>query len=154
MLCARTLLRRGGAAGVVFACALAAGCGGPLPGDAEPPMPSASATPLLTTAPPTGSLPTIPGISPSAPSSTAPLTVTQTDLTGRSGSASWRVRIPVFAGSDAVAEINRRVRAKAQDAIAAARQEAKDDNGEHRTLTGENVVTTNDGRTVQVAMSF
>ena len=117
---ARGLFRPAVAVMLLLASALVVGCGGPQPRDAEPPVPGGSATPVVSTAPPTGSLPTIPGVTPSAPSSTAALRFSQTDLTGRSGSLTWRVRIPVFAGSDAVEEINQRIRASAQDAITAA----------------------------------
>ena len=50
--------------------------------------------------------------------------------------------------------VNRRVRASAQSAIKVAVAEGRDDQGERRTLTGEGEVTVNDGRTVQVRVSF
>ena len=88
------------------------------------------------------------------PSARPPLTWTYTFLTGRQGSVRWKVKVPMFAGSPVAKPVNRRVRASAQSAIQVAVAEGRDDQGERRTLTGEGEVTVNDGRTVQVRISY
>ena len=82
------------------------------------------------------------------------LRVGRTRLRGRSADARWDVAVPVFSGAPAAAEANRRVRAAADDLIAQVRREAGGDSGVRRTLTGDGRVGTNDGRTVQVVITF
>ena len=96
-----------------------------------------------------------------SPSASATATATgkglaagRTRIRGRSSSASWDIAIPLFSGSAAASEANRRVRAAANDLIAKVRREAADDRGVKRTLTGKGTVRTNDGRTVQVTIMF
>ncbi|MET1007854.1 MAG: hypothetical protein ABWX96_20050 [Propionibacteriaceae bacterium] len=59
----------------------------------------------------------------------------------------------MFKGA-AAAEINRRVRASADDRISLAKLQARHDGGDKRSLDGSSTVTQNDGRTVQVAIVF
>jgi hypothetical protein len=125
-----------------------------------------AATPIPTGAPtdkpgvPSISISDLPTGSPSpSPSATATgtgkgLAASQTRIRGRSSSASWDITIPVFSGSTAANEANRRVRAAANDLIAKVRREAAEDRGAKRTLTGRGTVGTNDGRTVQVTIVF
>jgi hypothetical protein len=82
------------------------------------------------------------------------LRVRQTTIRGRSAGASWTIRIPVFSGAPVAKEVNRRVRAAANDLIAQVRREAKADGGAKRTLTGVGTVVTNDRRTIQVTIIF
>jgi len=60
----------------------------------------------------------------------------------------------VFSGPAVAEEMNRRVRAAANDMTAKVRREARRDRGVKRTLTGTGEVGTNDGRTVQVTIQF
>lgn len=80
------------------------------------------------------------------------LTAKKSVLAGHSGRLSWRIDSYRFAGGQGATEVNRRVRASAQDCVTRGRREASGDRGERRTVTGESVLTTNDGRTVQVAL--
>jgi hypothetical protein len=126
-----------------------------------PPPPSASA------APPTGG-PGLPSVSISGFPSRAPtpsptatatrpgkgLPFTTSRIRGRAASASWDIAIPVFSGPAVAGEVNRRVRAAANDLVAQVRREARQDDGVKRTLTGTGTVGTNDGRTVQVRIEF
>lgn len=86
--------------------------------------------------------------------SASPLQVGNDIMKGTEGTLTWNVEIPTFSGSDADDEINRRVRAPAESAIAMAKEQVKLDDGAQRTLEGEGAVTTNDGRTVQVVVEF
>ena len=78
----------------------------------------------------------------------------RTRIRGRASSASWDIAIPVFSGPAGAREANRRVRAAADDLIAQVRREARRDGGVKRTLTGTGTVSTNDGRTVQVTITY
>lgn len=122
---------------------LMSACGG---GSTAPPSP-----PGLPPDPPPVA---VPEPSASAPSARPQLTWTYTFLTGRQGSVGWTVKVPMFAGPAVSAVVNRRVRASAQSAIKVAVAEGRDDQGERRTLSGEGEVAVNDGRTVQVRLSF
>ncbi len=91
---------------------------------------------------------------PTADTAEKGLRVRQTTIRGRSADASWAVSIPIFSGAPVANEVNRRVRAAANDLIAQVRREAKGDAGVKRTLTGVGSVVTNDRRTVQVTIVF
>jgi hypothetical protein len=126
-----------------------------------PPAPSPSAVP------PTGG-PGLPSVSISGfpsqaptPTATATATIgskglpfTVTRIRGRAASASWDIAVPVFSGPAVAGEVNRRVRAAANDLVAQVRRESRQDDGVKRTLTGVGTVGTNDGRTVQVTIQF
>ena len=60
----------------------------------------------------------------------------------------------MFSGPAVADEVNRRVRAAADDLIAQTRRQAMEDRGAARTVTGEGTVGTNDGRTVQVTITY
>ncbi|GAA1435575.1 hypothetical protein GCM10009616_32990 [Microlunatus lacustris] len=97
-----------------------------------------------------------PSSAPPAPTPTADpagLRVEVVAVEGRSGSLSWAIESVRFSGGPGAAEVNRRVRAAVDDAIRRGKREARDDDGERR-ITGSSVVTTNDGRTVQVSAHF
>ena len=178
----RSSSRHGWGLGLVafVGSALLAGCallpgGGPEAGPAAPtssaPTVAAStgSSPSVSATPPTGG-PGLPSISisgfPSQPPSLTPtptatasragrgLAFTTTRIRGRAASASWDIAIPLFSGPPVAGEVNRRVRAAANDLVAQVRREARGDDGVKRTLTGTGEVGTNDGRTVQVMIQF
>ncbi len=116
------------------------------------PIPSATAGTALPTVPDV-TISTFPTVAvPTADPTEKGLRVRKTTIRGRSAGASWTISIPVFSGAPVAKEVNRRVRAAANDLIAQVRREAKDDGGAKRTLTGEGTVVTNDRRTIQVTI--
>jgi hypothetical protein len=128
----------------------------PATGATPPASPTQSAAPTDKPGVPSISISGLPSITPSATATGNPrgMAVSRTRIRGRSASASWDVTIPVFSGTAAAAEANRRVRAAANDLIAMVRREAAADRGMKRSLTGTGAVGTNDGRTVQVTILF
>lgn len=98
--------------------------------------------------------PSLPADSPSATPGRSPLRTSQSVISGRSDSVSWRIRIPTFSGGPAAAEVNRRVRAAVDGMIDQARREGRHDKGIKRRLEGEGTVVTNDGRTAQVTITY
>jgi len=76
------------------------------------------------------------------------------DLRGSRGSVHWDLEIPRFSGARSAAEVNRHVRASAQDAVDHGLREGKDDAGVRRDVEGEGRVTTSDRRTVQVELTW
>jgi hypothetical protein len=155
---------------VLAGCSLLPGAGSgatPVsPSSAPTVAATAAASPSSTAAPPDGpvapsiSISDFPRATPSPTTTATPkgnergLAVGQTRIRGRASSASWDIAIPEFSGPAVADEANRRVRAAANDLIAQIRREAKDDGGVKRTLTGTGTVGTNDGRTVQVTITF
>jgi hypothetical protein len=134
------------------------------PTGADPPAtspPSAAAPgPPASTAPVTPAAPSVsvgPITEPSLPEDSpvpTKLRTTEMVISGRSGTVSWRVRVPKFAGAPAAGEINRRVRAAVDGMIAHTKREGLADGGEKRRLDGEGTVVTNDGRTAQVTITY
>jgi hypothetical protein len=135
------------------------------PAPSLPPPASSTSAPGPSTPPgPSAGLPTGHQLPGSLPSSAAPtrtrapervgLRVEPLVVRGRSGSLSWDVDSVRFSGGPGASEVNRRVRAAVDDAVRRGQQEARRDGGERRRITGSSVVTTNDGRTVQVAAQF
>ncbi|HET9649784.1 MAG TPA: hypothetical protein VFP34_16345 [Microlunatus sp.] len=129
--------------------------------DPPPPVAGSPVAPTTTQGPnPTISVgpvtePSLPTPSATSSTSTAPgLKVGSAEISGRSGSVSWRVRVPRFSGAPAAAEANRRVRAAVDDLISQARREGRSDGGVKRRLEGSGKVVTNDGRTVQVTVTY
>jgi hypothetical protein len=126
---------------------------------ARPPSVSAS-VPTPTSASTTGG-PGV-GLPPVAfPSRTAPrscsdavLTARTVHLRGSRGSVHWDLAIPELSGARSAAEVNRHVRASAQDAIDLGLREGRDDDGVRRDVGGSAAVTTNDRRTVQVELTW
>lgn len=117
-----------------------------------PPAESVTSGPATVSAGPITepSLPT-----PSSPKPSAGgLHVTQSVISGHSGSVSWRVRVPTFSGAPAASEVNKRVRAAVNDLISQAKREGRQDDGDKRRLEGEGTVVTNDGRTAQVTIDY
>jgi hypothetical protein len=82
------------------------------------------------------------------------LRTSQSVISGRSGTVSWRVRVPRFSGAPVATEINKRIRAAVQDQIDRAKREGRSDDGDQRRLEGEGTVVTNDGRTAQVTVTY
>ena len=92
-----------------------------------------------------------------SPTTRPPITGLSTGTTTISGhyrEAVWRITIPTFSGAPVAKEVNRRVRAAANDLVGQTKREARGDQGIKRTLTGHGTVTTNDGRTAQVTIIF
>ncbi len=116
---------------------------------------SAAPTPPVATSAPTVSVGPIgePSLTTDAPLATR-LRTTEVVISGRSGSVSWRVRVPKFSGAPAATEINKRVRASVDGLIAHAKRESRGDDGATRRLDGEGTVVTNDGRTAQVTITY
>ena len=122
----------------------------PAPVRSRPPRPARPSRPC-----PMSRSSTFPTVAvPTADPTEKGLRVRQTTIRGRSAGASWTISIPVFSGAPVAKEVNRRVRAAANDLIAQVRREAKDDAGAKRTLTGVGTVVTNDRRTIQVTIIF
>ena len=118
------------------------------------PIPSATAATAAPTVPDV-TISTFPTVAvPTADPTEKGLRVRKTTIRGRSAGASWTISIPVFSGAPVAKEVNRRVRAAANDLIAQVRREAKGDAGAKRTLTGVGTVVTNDRRTIQVTIIF
>jgi hypothetical protein len=149
---------------------LVGGCGlpsaTPAPGDPGPvPTVGSSAdVPSSASPAPTVQLPSSYGVPRPGPTSRTPskppapepagLRVEPIIVRGSSGSLSWAIESVRFRGGPGTSEINRRVRAAVDDAVRRGKQEARQDGGERRRITGTSVVTTNDGRTVQVSAQF
>src|SRR3954454_9046377 len=93
------------------------------------PVPSASAGTPAPTVPDftVSTFPTV--VVPTADTTEKGLRVRQTTIRGRSADASWAISIPVFSGESVAKEVNRRVRAAANDLIGQVRREAKSDAG-------------------------
>jgi hypothetical protein len=145
----------------------AAGCVSALidPGSGADPSaissPATSATtPPVPTAPLTTAAPSVsvgPVTEPSLPEESpvpTKLRTTETVISGRSGTVSWRVRVPKFSGAPAATEVNSRVRAAVNGMIAQTKREGRGDDGHKRRLDGEGTVVTNDGRTAQVTITY
>ncbi|MBB2903508.1 hypothetical protein FHR75_004350 [Kineococcus radiotolerans] len=145
MSASRPVVRRAAALLAVTAVGLTA-CGA----DRTTPAAAGDATvPSASSSPPATPVATPPG-STASPASAA-LPWTETRLTGTAGSLTWDVVLPRFTGAPVADEVNRRVVASAEDAVAAARASVQDGDPP-RTITGRGVVTTNDGRTAQVLL--
>jgi hypothetical protein len=138
-------------------CTFTASPGGP--GSTGPARPSSPPPPVLTTtAPPTGGpgagLPPVafPSRTASRSCSDAVLTARTVHLRGSRGSVHWDLAIPELSGARSAREVNRHVRASAQDAIDLGLREGRDDDGTRRDVGGSATVTANDRRTVQVEL--
>jgi hypothetical protein len=86
--------------------------------------------------------------------SDAVLTARTVHLRGSRGSVHWDLAIPELSGARSAAEVNRHVRASAQDAIDLGLRESREDDGVRRDVGGSADVTTNDRRTVQVELTW
>ena len=152
---------------------LAGGCGfstsatpAPVPAgpDPVPTVGSSAGIPSPSPLEPTVQLPSSYEVPRPAPTSEAPpkppapqpagLRVEPVVVKGSSGSLSWAIESVRFRGGPGASEINRRVRAAVDDVVRRGKQEARQDGGERRRITGTSAVTTNDGRTVQVSAEF
>ncbi|WP_146099554.1 RsiV family protein [Kineococcus xinjiangensis] len=157
--------RRRGARSAGWTAALALGAA--LTGCSAPQAPAGQAP---GTAPATPATPTPESPAPESPASSgtpqdgptgeAPTPVRQRlvadtplRLTRTEGSLTYDVQVPRFTGSPVAAEVNRRVLASAEHAVQAARRTVRAGDPP-RVLDGDGVVTTNDGRTVQVHYVF
>jgi hypothetical protein len=122
--------------------------------DPSPTRPAASSAPVTTVAPSVSVGPvTEPSLPDESPAPTK-LRTTDTVISGRSGSVTWRIRVPKFSGAPAAAEVNKRVRAAVNGMIAQTKREGRTDDASKRRLDGEGRVVTNDGRTAQVTITY
>lgn len=169
-----TLLLRAGRrgallTGVVLAlagCTVTVGSGGGSPSASGSAAPTGGATPApapsSTSASTSASTEPDAGLSPVAfPSGSTPhsctdrvLTAKTVHLKGSRESVYWDVAVPQFSGAASAAEVNRHVRASAQDAIDLGKREAEGDAGYRRDVSGKATVTTSDRRTVQVELRW
>ena len=115
-----------------------------LPADAWPTPTSGS------TAPPVGT----PTTRPTRRCSDRVLTARSVHLKGSRESVYWDLEVPQFEGAASAAEVNRHVRASAQDAVDLGKREGQDDAGQRRDVEGKATVTTSDRRTVQVELRW
>jgi hypothetical protein len=129
--------------------------GGPPAGAGTPAAQATTPAPSSTISVGPVTEPSFPTPAPTTSASTAPgLKVGTAEVSGRSGSVSWRIRIPHFSGAPVATEANRRVRAAVDDLINQAKREGRSDGGVKRRLEGSGKVVTNDGRTVQVTVTY
>ncbi len=148
----------GALAATVLLCLAGTGC---VPLASDPPTaPQPSATPPAPTPAATSAASSVsvgPVFEPSLPdesSAPAKLRSAEMVIAGRSGSVSWRIRVPRFTGTPAAAEVNKRVRAAVNGLIGQSKRAGRADAGDKRRLEGEGVVVTNDGRTAQVRITY